>query len=37
MSIAQKAGVSFHFAGKPTPLGDAVLDSLKDVDPDLIN
>ena len=31
------AGGSLTFNGRPNPVGDEVLESLKDIDPDLLN
>lgn len=36
-AMARDAGMVLSFNGKPTPVGDDVLESLKDVDPDLLN
>ena len=35
--MARDAGISLSFSGKPTPVGEAVLVSLADVDPELLN
>lgn len=36
-SMARDAGITLSFNGRPTPVGDSVLESLSDVDPDLLN
>lgn len=35
--MARDAGITLSFAGKATPVGDDVLETLKDVDLDLLN
>jgi len=37
VELYQKAGGTFTFAGKPTASGDAILESMADVDPSLVN